>query len=207
MTTNTTTGFGPRAMIRGLAWDVGLPLAAYYALHLLGAGDWAALLTASCVAGARIVWGVARERTLNLFATVMLIVFGLGLVLAMVSGDARFLLLKNSIVTSTVGLTFLATTLRGRPLTLAALQSFTPGRSTELAEQYRTDPRVRRGHRLSSAVWGAGLLLESIVRMPLIYLLPIDVMVGVSEAMTIATFAGLITWNARYIRRARVQLT
>jgi hypothetical protein len=66
---------------------------------------------------------------------------------------------------------------------------------------------VRRGHRLSSAVWGAGLLLESIVRMPLIYLLPIDVMVGVSEAMTIATFAGLITWNARYIRRARVQLT
>jgi len=31
-------------MIRGLAWDVGLPLSAYYLLHLVGATDWVALL-------------------------------------------------------------------------------------------------------------------------------------------------------------------
>ena len=44
--------FSPRLMVRGLAWDVGLPLVAYYALHFLGASDWVALLTASSRRGA-----------------------------------------------------------------------------------------------------------------------------------------------------------
>jgi hypothetical protein len=195
----------PGALIRGLAADVGLPLIAYYGLYLLGADNWAALLAAAGAAAVRIVWGALRGHPLNLFATVMLVVFGLSLVLAFVSGDPRFLLLKGSIVTGAVGLTFLATTTRGRPLTPAAMQSIQPARAAELADEYAADPDVRRGHRLSSAVWGTGLLLESIVRAPLVYLLPIPVMVGLSEAMMIATFAGLIAWNLWYIRRAEAR--
>ena len=38
---------------------------------------------------------------------------------------------------------------------------------------------------VSSAVWGTGLLVEAAVRVPLVYLLPISVMVGVSEAMMV----------------------
>ena len=95
--------FSPRLMVRGLAWDVGLPLVAYYALHFLGASDWVALLTASCAAALRIVWAAVRDRRLNLFAVVMLVVFGVGLALAFVGGDPRFLLLKDSFVTGAVG--------------------------------------------------------------------------------------------------------
>jgi hypothetical protein len=95
-----------------------------------------------------------RQRKLNLLATVMLVVFGTGLVLALVSGDAGFLLLKNSIVTGAVGAVFLVTTVVGRPLTLAASQSFNPARRAELAERYCSDPRVRHGHRPCSTVWG-----------------------------------------------------
>jgi hypothetical protein len=97
---------------------------------------------------------------------------------------------------------FVVTTVVGRPLTLAAAQSFNPGRRGELVERYRSDPRVRHGHRVCSTVWGVVLLLEALVRVPLIYLLPIDVMVAVSEAMTIAVFVGLIAWTLRYIRHA-----
>ena len=89
-------------------------------------GDFAALLTATVLAGLRIVWAAVRERELNPFATVTLVVLGLGFVLAAVSGDARFLLLKNSIVTGAVGVVFPATTVVRRPLTLAAAQSFQP---------------------------------------------------------------------------------
>jgi hypothetical protein len=194
--------FSARSMLRGLGWDVGLPLAGYYALHLLGVADWPALLTATVLAGARIVWVAVRERSLNLFATVMLVVFGLGVLLAFVSGDPRFLLLKNSIVTGAVGLVFLATALWGTPLSLAASQSFQPAHREEIRREYDSDPHVRHGHRLSSVVWGGVLLLESLVRVPLVYLLPISVMVGVGEAMSIATFAGLITWNIWYVKRA-----
>jgi hypothetical protein len=193
-----------RMLVRGLAWDVGLPVVAYYALHLLGASDWVALLASTVLAGLRIAWVAVRQRSLNLFATVMLVVFGLGFVLAFVSGDPRFLLVKESFVTGAVGLTFLVTAAIGkRPLTLAARQSWSPGEAGVLAEEYRTDPAVRRGHRLASSVWGAVLVLEAAARVPLVYLLPVDVMVGLSTAMLVAVFAGLGIWTVRWVARAQ----
>jgi hypothetical protein len=189
-----------RMVARGLAWDVGLPVVTYYALHLLGVSNWVALLASTSVAAARIV----RDRSLNPFAAVMLIVFGLGLLLSFVSGDPRFLLVKESFVTGAIGLTFLVTAAVGRrPLTLAAQQSWEPADAAELMREYRANPRVRRGHRFSSTVWGAVLLAEAAIRVPLVYLLPIDVMVGVSTAMMVAVIAGLVVWNARWVARAR----
>ena len=192
----------PAVMVRGLALDVGLPLVVYYGLHALGVADWPALLAASCAAALRIGWDAARRRRLNLFATVMLVVFGVGLVLSLVSGDARFLLLQDSITLGAVALVFLVTSRWGTPLTLAAMQSSAPRRAAALAEAFRTDPEVRHGFRLSSAVWGGGLLAEALVRVPLIYLLPIPVVVGLSTALFVATFAALIAWNVWYVARA-----
>ena len=190
-----------RALARGLGWDVGLPLVAYYGLHAVGVADLPALLAATAAAGVRTGWVAVRDRALNPFATLMLVVFGIGAVLSLVSGDPRVLLLKGSITTGAVALAFLATTLRGTPLTLAATQSFQPERREQLAEEYRTDPEARRVHRLCSAVWGFGLLLEAVVRVPLVYLLPVDVMVGLSAALMVGTFAGLIAWTAWHVRR------
>ena len=198
--------FTPGLLLRGLAWDVGLPLAAYYVLHLLGVADRPALLAATVLAAARIGWDAVRRRSLNVFATVMLLVLGLGLVLGLVSGDPRFLLLKNSVATAAIGLTYLVSVLVGTPLTLAAMQSFQPARRAELRRRYDADPRVRHGHRVSSTVWGAGLLAEALVRVPLVFLLPVSVMVGVGEALTVATFGGLIAWTVRYVRRSRAAL-
>ena len=196
-----------RAMLRGLRWDVGLPLVGYYGLHLLGVADLPALLTAAALAAARVVRVAVRDRALNAFATVMLVVYGLGALLAVVSGDPHFLLLKNSIVTGALGSAFLATAWLGTPLSLAAAQSFQPERRAEIRREYDTDPDDRRGHQVSSTVWGVGLLVEALVRVPLVYLLPIDVMVGLGEVITVATIAGLITWNLWYVRRVRARAT
>ena len=189
-------------LLRGLAWDVGAPVVAYV-LHLLGASDWVALLASSAVALLRIGWVAVRRRSLNLFATVMVVVFGLGLVLSFVSGDPRFLLLKDSFVTGAVGLTFLATVLVGnRPLTLAARQGWSPAEADALAQEYRTDADVRRGYRFTSTVWGVGLLAEAVLRVPLVYLVPVDVMVGLSTAMLVAVLVGLSVWTVRWAARA-----
>jgi hypothetical protein len=138
----------------------------------------------------------------------MLLVFGIGLALTFVSGDPRFLLVKESFVTGAVGLTFLVTALRGRrPLTLAAQQSWHPEQAAELAAEYRDVPAARRGHRFVSTVWGTGLLAEAALRVPLVYLLPINVMVGVSTGMAVLTFVGLAVWTGRYTARARAVTT
>lgn len=52
-------------------------------------------------------------------------------------------------------------------------------------------------------MWGVGLLAEALVRVPLIYLLSIDVLVGVSTALQVVTFAGLAVWTIRYTARKR----
>ncbi len=195
---------GAFSLVKGLAWDVGLPVAAYYLLRALGASEWVALLAATVAAGVRVLWTALRDRTLNLFGAVMLLVFGLGLVLAFVAGDPRFLLLKASFVTGSVGLAFLGSAVFGnRPLTLAAEQSWNPDRAAEIAEEFQREPAARRAHRFVSSVWGVALLAEAVVRVPLIYLLPIDVMVGVSTALQVVTFAGLGVWTVRYAARKR----
>ena len=192
----------------GLLWDVGIPLVGYYALHLLGATDWVALLVATLAAGLRLIWVAVRARQVTWFAAIMLAVFGLGLALAFVGGDPRFLLLKDSFGTGLVGLVFLASLMWGKPLTLSAFQTWQPKEAAEMEQAFREIPPVRHSFRLSSAVWGVGLLAEAAVRVPLIYLLPIDVMVGVSTAMMVATIVCLAAWNLWYgsrvtARRAR----
>jgi hypothetical protein len=189
----------------GLLWDVGAPLVGYYALHLLGASDWVALLVATLAAGLRLVWVAVRRREITWFAAVMLAVFGLGLALAFVGGDPRFLLVKDSFGTALVGLVFLASLFFGKPLTLSAFQTWQPKEAAEMDGFYRTLPPIRRMFRRSAVVWGLGLLLEAIVRIPLIYLLPIDVMVGLSTAMMVTVIVGLSVWNGWYGKRAGAQ--
>ena len=78
-----------------------------------------------------------------------------------------------------------------------------PSKAAAAAAEYATNPHVRRGHRLASTVWGVGLIAEALVRVPLVYLLPVDVSVGMTEALWIATFVGLMVWNGWYVRRAQ----
>ncbi|MGE3286971.1 MAG: VC0807 family protein [Pseudonocardia sp.] len=192
------------ALARGLAWDVGLPVAVYYALHLAGASDLVALVAASVVAAARVAVVALRSRTLNVFAAITLVIFGGGLLLVALTGDPRVLLLKASVISAGLGILFVATGVRGRrPLTLAALQGFEPRRAAEIAARFAAEPAVRRGHRLTSVVWGLGLIAEAVVRVVLVLLLPLPVMVGVSPVLSVVAVGGLLLWTRIYLGRFR----
>lgn len=192
----------PRAQLAGLACDVGLPLLGYYTLRGFGASDWAALLAATAAAGARLAWVAVWTRRITWFAAIMLSLFGAGTALAFVGGDPRVLLLKDSASTAMIGAVFLISLIGEHPLTLSAAQTSRPALAERLAALYRSEPAARRAFRVSALGWGAGLLGESTLRVPLIYLIPVDVMVGLSTAMMIVAMAGLAIWNAAYITRA-----
>lgn len=194
-------GLVTRALVRGLAWDVGIPLAAYYVLHLAGATDWAALLAATGAAACRLLWTAFRGKSLNPFAMLMFIVFGLGLGLSFLTGDPRFLLLKDSAITGGVGISFLVLAALGHPLTLDAAKTWSPERAGEMDRAFHRNPAVHRWHLKISAVWGAALIAEASTRAVLVYLLPIDVMVGVSAALAVIVFAALIAWTVRDWKR------
>ncbi len=194
-------------MVRGLVLDVGLPLVTYYVLHAAGVSNWFALLTATLVAGARIVLVAVRQRVLNALGFVMLVIFGLGLVLTFATGDVRFLVLKDSIGTGVLGLLFLCFGLAGHPLTLAAARTWAPDEAAAMSERYRAVPAVRHGHLVVSSVWGVGLLGEALVRVLLVFLLPISVVVGLSTALAVVVIGSLTVWTGWYLRRARRALS
>lgn len=194
-------------MVSGLVWDVGLPVAVYYLLHVLGCTDWVALLAAAGTAVARIAVVAVRHRRLNQFALVMLLIYGIGVLLALLAGDPRALLLRNSLITASIGAVFLVTAATRRPLTLTSLQSFAPDRADRMAQQYADNARARHGFRLAAVAWGLSLVAEAIARIPLVYLLPLEIAVGATEALLLGTILTLGAWTVWYLRRNREHFT
>ncbi|GAA4219552.1 VC0807 family protein [Actinocatenispora rupis] len=188
--------------ILGLVADIGLPLGGYYLLHLLGLSDWIALLAGTVAAGLRVAVVALVSRRITAFAALTLAVFGVGLALAFVGGDPRFLLWKDSAATATVGVAFLVSLAAGRPLTLSAARTWRPATAATLTRLYHGDPAARRVFRGSAYGWGVGLLADSALRAAVVYLLPVDVAVGLTAVLPVVTMVGLGGWNIAYVTRA-----
>lgn len=193
-----------RGMIVSLVLDIGLALGTYYGLRAFGVSMFAALLAATVVAGIRVVYVAARGRSFDPFAIFLLGTFGIGLVLSFFTGDARFLLAKDSFGGAIAGLWFLASCFIGRPLIFFASRRFqarTPEAQVEWDAKWRENAGFRSVMRTMSAVWGAGLIVESAIKLVLVYTFPVDVMVAVSAVMGPATFGLLMVWTVWYVMR------
>ncbi|MCP2260726.1 hypothetical protein LX15_004446 [Streptoalloteichus tenebrarius] len=194
---------GALGMFLTLVYDVGLAVAAYYGFRLLGFDQHISLLAGTVASGLRVLYVAVRKRNFDVFAGFLLVVFGVGLVLSFVTGDEKFLLLKDSFATAVAGLLFLGSCFVGRPLTFHAakrLRASTPDEAAAWDARYARERDFRRTFLVLSAGWGAGLLAEAVVRVPLIYVLSTDVMAGLSQVLFIATMALLFVWNMGYIR-------
>jgi len=196
------------AILRSLLWDVGLSLAAYFVAHWLGADDYVALLAGSTAALARVLYVAARSRTFDVFAAVMLGVFLVGLGLSFLTGDAKFLLVKESFATGIAGLAFIGSCFIGRPLIYHAalrMRAGDPAATTEFEQKWSDLPQFRRNFRIMSAAWGAGLLFDAIVRIPLVLALSTSAAVTASTALFIATMVLLSLWNVRFVKQIQAR--
>jgi hypothetical protein len=189
------TGRPMRPLI-GLFWDAGIPVFGFYVLRLSGASDWAALLAATILAASRVFWIALRTRRITWFAAAMMLIFGTGLGLAFLVGDPRLMLAKNSVGTALLGGLFLASLATRRPLTLIAFRTWRPHNAESLAQSYESDATVRRAFRGAAWVWGIGMIAEAVFRVPLIYLVPLDVAVAASTALMLAVIGALAAWTA-----------
>lgn len=195
-----TAAAGPAGtMLRGMGLDIVMPLVSYYGLSALGADTWVSLLAATIVAGVRHVYILVRQRRFNPFSALMLAMFGVGLLLAFVTHDPKLIILKDSLFTGIVGLTFLLSLRKGRPLTLEAQRAWAPAAEQEaLDAKWDSNPAARHGYRTTSLVWGLAMLGEASLRAVLVFLLPVSVMVGLSTAMWVTTVVLLVLWTKRY---------
>lgn len=193
-----------RAIARSLIWDVGAPIIVYYPLRLLGVSVVLAMTAATGVALARLAFVALRDRRFDGFAALMAVMFGIGLALTLITGDPRVVLAKDSVVTGVVGIVFLGSCVVGRPLMYAlARRTLPPERQAVADERLRTDPAYRRHLVTLSAMWGALLLAEAVLRLVLVYALPVDVVYGFSHLMQFAAIGLGVVCSMLYGKRAR----
>ncbi|MFE2110067.1 VC0807 family protein [Kitasatospora sp. NPDC059463] len=180
--------------LRPLAVDIAGPLAGFSLLHSgLGLGEFAALAWSSLLPVARTVLGLVGERRLNRFAALMVGVNLTGLALTAVSGDARLMIAKDSVLSGFMALAILGSALTARPLMSAALRPFlTRGDAAReaawdrLAEGSRA---FRRHERRFSAIWGTALLAECVARVAGAFTLPVATMAWLSTVLLVAGIA------------------
>lgn len=192
-----------RSLLAGLFWDVGLPAAAYYGCRAAGLDARMAMLAGGLIGLFRVVSTAVRQRRLNGIAALTVAAFLILLVFTLLTDDDRILLTRESILTGVLGVLLLGSCLIGRPLMYHFVRRLNVDDPQKLArwdQLWRAQPQFRRVFFLLSAVWGAGLLLESVVRIPLVYLLPVDVMAGLSSLLLLGTIGVLFAWTIWYRR-------
>ncbi|OKJ76236.1 VC0807 family protein [Streptomyces sp. CB02460] len=188
--------------LKPLLVDVALPLAAYYALKAAGLSTFGALAWSSVVPAVRTVWGAVRERRLNGLAALMVSVNAVSLLLGLVSGAPRLMLLKDSGVSSIVGLAFLVTALRGRPMLSAGLRPWlTRGEAAKTAAWERLSagsPDFRRAEIRFSAIWGGALLTECALRAVGAYTVPVETMVWAGTVLMVVSMVLAFLVSGRF---------
>ncbi|MDP9845069.1 VC0807 family protein [Streptosporangium lutulentum] len=195
---------GRSGIISVVLWDVAPMIVVYYGCRALGVSEYVSMLTAASAGFLRVAYVALRQRRFDGFAAFMGTLFGVGLVLSLLAGDERFLMAVKSVTTSVAGLIFLGTCVAGRPAAFAVAKLFGAENADTVRRWealYAAEPAFRRVYLVMTVVWGVVLLAESAARIPLIYLLPADVMVGLSSILLIGTIGLLALWSSWYGKR------
>jgi hypothetical protein len=170
--------------------DVAIPLGGYYLLHAgLGLGVAAALAISSVVPAIRTFVSVVIKRETNSLAALMLTVNLAAIALTFVSGDARLMIAKDSVVSSVIAIGILWSVRSGKPMMSAGLKPFvTKGDARRVAawDALKADsPRFRAKENLYSALWGGLLLLDCMLRLVLAFVLEPSTMAWLGTVITL----------------------
>lgn len=193
------------SLVPTMVVDVALPLATYYVLAAAGVPDlWALLLSGIWPVLSSVV-SLVRHRRLDEFGVFILVVIVAGALSSVLFDDPRLLLLKSSVFTGVLGIAFLASLFAKRPLMFYFGRRFgTDGSPEGLArwDGFWDDLSVfRRGQRRMTLVWGLTFVAEAVVRIPLVYLLPVSVGVAVSDILPFVVIAALVFWTVSFAKR------
>jgi intracellular septation protein A len=183
-------GGGLGAALRPLAVDVAVPVGLYYLLRDgFGVSLVLSLAASSVLPAVRSVAGFARERQVNGLAALMLAVNVAGLAVSFAAGNPRWMIAKDSVISSVIAVAMLVSAMAGRPLMSAGVKPFlTKGMAGRTAAWDRLaagSARFRRLEKVYTVIWGSVLLADCVARVIGAFMLPVGTMVWLSTVMIV----------------------
>jgi membrane protein implicated in regulation of membrane protease activity len=175
-----------------LAFDIGAPIAVYYLLHSLRAGNLTALAAGAAFPAASAAYGLVVKRRADGVAVFMLVTIAASVIASAIARDPRFLLARDGLITGLWGLWFLASTGARRPAAFLFARPLMEGRKMYSARDWdalwRGEPAFRRIWRVSTVMWGTGLLADAVTRVAMSYTLPVGAVPALGGALWPVTF-------------------
>jgi hypothetical protein len=156
-----------------------------------------------------ILWSViefARKRRIDAVSMMVLAGIVLSLLAFFGGGSARFLQLRENLVTGLIGLAFLGSAAIGHPLIYQLARAGELRKSPADANRFealREKPRFRRAMTVMTLVWGFGLIGQTIVACVLVFRISIRHYLIVSPILGYGTMGGLALWNFWYVKRMK----
>lgn len=188
--------------------DLVVPVAGYYLLRAAGVGQVAALVLAVLPTTAFLVYQSIRRRKVDALGMFVLTLVVASVAVTFITGSPRFLLAKSGWFTGIIALGFFGTLLLARPLSFtlarALLGRMPLGRKLrtgEWDEFWARSPRFRRTWRVSTVLWGTGMLFDAVVRVVMAYTLPVDAVPALGAGLVAATFLGIQVAQHVYFTR------
>jgi len=182
-----------------------LPFAIYtYAEAPLG--EVRALLASSAPPIAWSMVEFARHRRLDALSVLVVAGIVLSLLAMLGGGGARFLQLREKLVTGVIGLAFLVSVLIGKPLTYELARASMRRKSEAEAQQFeafQVHAGFRRTMTVMTLVWGLGLLADVAVSVVLVFTLSIRAYLIVNPIIGYGTIGALMLWTFLFGKRAR----
>jgi hypothetical protein len=178
-----------RAGLRNLVLDVAVPVGSYYVARAVGCDLFAALIISSALPLLRTVVALVRGQQLDGLALVVLAVNAVSLAISFWSGNPRFMLAKDGVVTSVLGIVILASVLARRPLMTAGMRPFvTRGNAVKEAAFDRlleTSTRFRQLEARFSVIWACAFLAECTAGVTIAVILPVNTVVWLSTVLSV----------------------
>ncbi|TWD84653.1 hypothetical protein FB561_5847 [Kribbella amoyensis] len=191
---------GAARTVLAVGENVGLPIATYGALRLLGLDDIWALTGSAAVSAAVLLVQWIRTRDVSALGSLVLLRFALSLALAFVTDNARWLLVKDSLITAVIGLAALASLLLHRSF-IERVRRDLSGDPEAFDRRLTDEPWFRRRHRILGVLWGAALLAEAALSTTVSLTLPIPLAVLITNLTGPAVIVGLIVLTETTTRR------
>ena len=180
------------------------PIAAYYLLHGLGVSNLTALGVGAAFPALGAAYTLATKRRADGVALFVLATMALSVAVSAVTREPRFLLAKDGLITGLWGCgSWPASAPAGRPAAFVFARPLMEGRRAFAVRNWdalwQAEPGFRRIWRVSSVMWGTGLLADAVIRVVMSYTLPVHLVPGLGGALWPVTFVVLqIVTNVYY---------
>ena len=148
----------------------------------------------------------ARKRRIDAVSLLVLAGIALSLLAFLGGGSARFLQLRETMITGLIGLIFLGSAAIGRPLIYqlarAGKMRTSPSEAARF-EALRDKQSFRRNMTIMTLVWGFGLLAECALASVLVFSMSIPKFLIVSPILGYGAMGALALWNLWFVRRIK----